>query len=1041
MSFARPDQAFQVGQTVRRVNDPTAVGLVVEARRDSQSGEWMYKVKFGLASSTVPEGALCAFIQDESPWDLLLRGAVAGVKQFVFAITYHRLRNPPARIANSFATTRTLFFPHQFIPLLKFLENPGKRLLIADDVGLGKTIEAAYILRELEAQEPLERVLVLVPARLGPKWKREFEERFHESFTLVKGSQLAQAVKAYRRGQELDRFRWIVSYESARSSVVREALDGAELPVNLLIADEAHRMRNSETHQHRIGSALCSGADAVVFLSATPVQNRLEDLWNLFRLLEPEQFGEWDVFEDQMRSHRGLVAAQRDLAARQPNFEGAREKIVGAVLTWRGETADIPEFAYSVLDRMSQPHISPDELAELRSDVGRLSPLTHMLTRTRKIEAMPNRPVRQATWLRVKLTPAEQTIYDSVEELCGVASRGPEQTWGQRMALMMAYRMTASCIPAAIKYYGSPSGATADPLGDFHLDDDGFFDDIEDSETPALASDEVANVFRHAPQVETDSKLLELLAAFALMWDEDDESRRPRRKVILFSTFRGTLEYLRAALRDRSIECRMIHGGIPVDARHGAIREFLGSDDVMVLLSSEVGGEGLDLQEASVVINYDLPWNPMVVEQRIGRVDRIGQQSSRIVIVNMIVDGSIEERVLSRLFDKIQIFSETVGEMEEILGEEIENLTRRALSGELSPEEVEVQVERTGQAIQNRVQEARQVLSQMDGLYAADQSLVEEINAIVGERQIPSERELWSLLNRFLESSYPGCQLPRSALDRVVNIRLGPVATDLEAAAGVLGSEAQIFARRIGTGAPAVTMSREAAYSQPNCELIHFQHPLTQFAMMRLADVPDVNQSAFTIQLETDRVPPGDYAFLVASFVSKGPRQSSRFVPILTRLDGGATLYDPEVTRPFVVEILTRGEDAVLASIDERLLGEARDRLLEGLDALRATFDERERKRAAAMHERKFGIRRVTLEHRVKRARESERKLVETEAADFALRMARAKLSKAEEELRALLETPGTPRWEPMEYEEVALGVLRIVGVEEKNGTSLSIGD
>src|SRR5208282_1221281 len=205
--------------------------------------------------------------------------------------------------------------------------------------------------------------------------------------------------------------------------------------------------------------------------------------------------------------------------------------------------------------------------------------------------------------------------------------------------------------------------------------------------------------------------------------------KRTRRKIVVFSYFRRTLEYLATALRERGIVNRMIHGGIDVDQRELAIDEFLERIDVPVLLTSEVGGEGIDLQRASIVVNYDLPWNPMVVEQRIGRVDRIGQESERIIVCNLVVKDSIEERVVQRLLDKLGIFRESIGELDPIIGEQIEKLGEQALRGELTEKELERIVEERGDALARQVHEARDMLSRVDGLLAADQGLVDEIRA------------------------------------------------------------------------------------------------------------------------------------------------------------------------------------------------------------------------------------------------------------------------------------------------------------------------
>ena len=242
----------------------------------------------------------------------------------------------------------------------------------------------------------------------------------------------------------------------------------------------------------------------------------------------------------------------------------------------------------------------------------------------------------------------------------------------------------------------------------------------------------------------------------------------------------------------------MIHGGIDVDQRELAIDDFLERIDVPVLLTSEVGGEGIDLQRASIVVNYDLPWNPMVVEQRIGRVDRIGQESERIIVCNLVVKDSIEERVVQRLLDKLGIFRESIGELDPIIGEQIEKLGEQALRGELTEKELERIVEERGDALARQVHEARDMLSRVDGLLAADQGLVDEIRAVTEERQIPSEKDLLRFLNALLAERVPGCQIPKAATRDVTEVDLrGQLPVAIEAAAVELGADASVFARRI----------------------------------------------------------------------------------------------------------------------------------------------------------------------------------------------------------------------------------------------------
>ena len=419
MTLGKSEPKFQISDVVQRVNQPEVIGVVLESRRDTQTNTWKYLVQFGADHRVVPEEGLRRLVVTRTPWDALRANSFSGRDHFVFTLTLHRLRYPPARIANSFATTRTQFFPHQFKPLLKFLENPGKRLLVADDVGLGKTIEAGYILRELDARQGrLDRVLALVPAKLTRKWKQEMLNRFGEHFEVVKGTQILQQTERVRQGRDLESFRWILSYESARAQEVERAISETQIPIDLLIADEAHRMRNSETLQHRVGRSLCSCADAVVFLTATPVQTSLENLWTLFRLLSPNEFPRTEIFETQMNANRCLLRAQQALARPRPDLKEARKFVSDFLKLMTLQGVEPGAFAKSVLDRLQGNGLERRQVVELQCDLGLLSPIGHILSRTRKAEALANRPVRDAGWVSVQLTGPERAIYDSVEDAC-----------------------------------------------------------------------------------------------------------------------------------------------------------------------------------------------------------------------------------------------------------------------------------------------------------------------------------------------------------------------------------------------------------------------------------------------------------------------------------------------------------------------------------------------------------------------------------------------------------------------------------------------
>jgi superfamily II DNA or RNA helicase len=998
---------FKQGDLVQRVNRPELIGLVREPRWDEQTESWNYVIQFGAQLLALPEEVLQPIQEIVSPWDSLAQGSLSGWRHFIFTLTFHRLHTPTARVAYAFSTARTQFYPHQFKPLLKFLDNQGKGLLIADDVGLGKTIEAGYILRELQARQTIERVLIVVPARLAPKWKREMRLRFEEHFDIVKGSDLARFAERLRQGREPEPFRWIISYESARPEDIRLALDETQPPIDVFIADEAHRMRNPESLQHKVGSTLSRCSDNVLFLTATPVQNKLEDLWNLLRLLSPEEFPVWPLFQSQVEANRLVLAAQHALMQRPPAVSEARLQLERFAEVYGSSFLLSQEFLSSILERLDGGNLEREDLVELHADITQLSLLGHLISRTRKVEAMPDRAIRSAKWSGVNLTEAEREIYNSIEALCRMTWPGRD-SWGFRMSLLMAYRATTSSIPAAMQYFSEK------------LRQAGAFDDFEEEfeteeEVPQIPPGSNAwsgpsrsylqNIVTTWQQTVTvDTKLEKLVEAIRRIWKEDGTANRNQRKIVIFSYFRRTLEYLRTALAKRGFNLRMIHGGISVDEREFVIDEFLEREDVPLLLTSEVGGEGIDLQKASVLFNYDLPWNPMVVEQRIGRLDRIGQQAKRIVIVNFIVKDSIEEYVLQRLLEKIDIFRESIGEMDPIIGEEIERLTERALSGELSSQEVKQVVEERGDALKTRVVEARSMLSRVDNLLAADQNLVDEINAVTGERQIPSESDLLLFLNMFLERNFSGCQLPLQVATKVIKVDLrGPLGAKIEAAAPEIGLDAALFGRRIMGGPVELTLSREAGYRHPRAEMLHLRHPLVKFIVSEIAKEKKI--SAFALSLnESSLLPPGLYGFLVSLVEFKGQRTTTRLATVFSDIENNTIWNNPEETTPVVLQMLENGRDIEIKDITQTQVQEVKERLLAGLDDVKAEWDQRERRLDQVRREQRRAILQGAVQLKLERAKQRLSTLLERNAAEFPMRMAQAQLEKAEREIAKTLE-------------------------------------
>jgi superfamily II DNA or RNA helicase len=995
---------FNKGDLIQRINNPESIGLIRETRWDEQTESWNYLIQFGAQLLALPEAVLETIQEIQSPWDALSQGSLSGVRHFIFTLTFHRLHTPTARVAYAFSTARTQFYPHQFKPLLKFLDNQGNGLLIADDVGLGKTIEAGYILRELQARQSIERVLIVVPARLASKWKREMRLRFEEHFDIVKGSDLARLAERLRQGREPEPFRWIISYESARPEEIRLALDETQPPIDLFISDEAHRMRNPESLQHKIGATLSRCSDSVVFLTATPVQNKLEDLWNLLRLLSPEEFPAWPLFQSQVEANRLVLAAQQALSQNPPAVSKARTSLDAFAAIYGSTFMSSQEFLESIIERLSEDNLERKDFIELHADIAQLSLLSNVISRTRKVEAMPDRALRSAMWSGVNLTEAEREVYNSIEELCRMSWPDVGESWGFRMSLLMAYRATASSIPAAMRYFSEKmrqAGVFDDFEDQFEMDEELRQNSAGLNVWSGPTRSYLQNIVATWEQKgKDDTKLEKLIEAIRGLWKEDKAARRSHRKIVIFSYFRRTLEYLKAALTERGFNLRMIHGSNPpkIEEREFIIDEFLERADIPLLLTSEVGGEGIDLQKASVLFNYDLPWNPMVVEQRIGRLDRIGQQAKRIVIVNFIVRDSIEEYVLQRLLEKIDIFRESVGEMDPIIGEEIEQLTGRALSGELSSEEMMRVVEERGNALEMRVREARTMLSRVDGLLAADQSLIDEINAVTGERQIPSESDLLLFLNMFLERHFSGCQLPLQVANKVTKVDLrGPLGLQIETAAPEIGPDAALFGRKIAGGPIDITLSREAGYRHPRAEMLHLRHPFVKFIVREVAR--EKKATAFGLTLgESSLLSPGLYGFLISLVEFKGQRLTTRLAAVFTGVETDLIWNDPDDTTPVILQMLESGQDVEIGSITQDQVSKVKQRLLAGLDAVKAEWSQREQRLDKVRAEQQRAILQGAVQLKLERAKQRLHTLLERNAMEFPIRMAQAQLEKAEQE-------------------------------------------
>jgi SNF2 family DNA or RNA helicase len=442
----------------------------------------------------------------------------------------------------------------------KVLRQLGGRALLADEVGLGKTIEAGLIIAEYLARGMVRSLLILTPASLVSQWQLELSEKFNISTITTDARDLQQAPEEFWTENP----RIVASINMAKSAkhyafVTNRAWD-------LVVVDEAHHLKNRSTLNWKLVNDLQKRF--ILMLTATPVQNSLVELFNLLTLLKP-----------------GLLQT---------------------------EALFKKQYVDSKNGRMPK---NPEQLRSLMREV--------MIRNTRALVDV-KLPKRFATTITVVPDKAEQQLYQDLSAYLRLQTAGLDRL--SRTNLLMRA--------------GSSPGALADSLKQL---------------SKRLPDEELLSLAKRAAQIKQVEKakiLVEMLG-------------KSRQKTLVFSAHKATSLYLAKALQTANIPFAEFQGGMSLKEKDAAIASF--RDEVGVLLASETGGEGRNIQFANAIINYDLPWNPMKIEQRIGRIHRIGQVQD-VFIFNFCLKDSIEEYILQILHDKINMFELVVGEVETILG-------------------------------------------------------------------------------------------------------------------------------------------------------------------------------------------------------------------------------------------------------------------------------------------------------------------------------------------------------------------------------------
>ena len=641
--------------------------------------------------------------------------------------------------------------PHQISVVRTVIQKRQARMILADEVGMGKTIEAALILKELRARELVERALIVVPASLQMQWQSELVNKFNEQFEIIDG---LAARHLGRGGNNPFTRRNLVICSLQFASKDRRAEQIVEAEWDLVVFDEAHRVRRwlpspgrpKTTKAYELAEMLEPHTPAILMLTATPMQLDPYELYSLMQVVEPGIFRSYDDYQLSRRQLPRLNDLMRSLMTWGAVVD---EEERGRIATELGAFLEDQAIKASDLGQLERRETLIDELVEQH-------PLAGVLVRNRKSQ-IGGYMGREARQHGIPMTEGEQRLYSDIESYLRSTYSWASQD-KQRNAigfLMVLYFKMLASSPAAIyasigrrleKLRGQLAESEKGKSALFNEDEMRELGDDADYES-LLSAFEVEHLEHEIAELELlhgeladapDSKLDKFLRVV-----RDLLSEEPDTKIVVFTGFKATQKYLADNLGEIGFTASTFHGGQTLDEKERAIRRF--RDSSPILISTEAGGEGRNLQFASVIINYDLPWNPMKVEQRIGRLERRGQKR-RVRILNLFRCDTIEERVNEVLSTRIRLFEESVGSLDAILGsveKEIENLL---LAGD------DEDIEHFERSIEQRVAEARETERVMADL-ALDRSSFrrDETNALLGEEAMATSDDLRGFVYEALE--------------------------------------------------------------------------------------------------------------------------------------------------------------------------------------------------------------------------------------------------------------------------------------------------
>ena len=886
---------FNIGDTVR-INHDGSVGAVVGV--NSFGGITQYTV--------VVNGRKMIFFEEQlSGFDMPGENLVYTAKELNALLTARLILNPSISSLYSLNSAKIDYIPYQFRPVLKIVKSDSPRILIADGVGVGKTIEAGLVLKELEARFDIKSVLVICPRPLitEKKWQNELK-RFGEKFSHIDGKQLRYCIDE----TDLDYGEWpsdyqkcIIPYSLFDEAVVcgtvtkggvtkklnkKSLADLKPFPrFDLVIIDEAHHIKNQSTYAYQAAQMFCDNAESIVLLTATPIQLGDKDLFVLLNLLRPDLVFDLDSFRHMASPNPFINEAAKIIRSN-------REEWKSLALTQLKKAADTPwgiamltanPVYQKAVRRLNREHITPEERVELITDVESLHTFANLINRTRRRD-IGNFTVRKPETIKVSFTEAQAELYFKLMQTQAEILIKLHGDRGIRFMMTTIMRQASSCIHGLKPFLQTILTRRFDELDISGLD--------VDDNTNAEVSEELYQTIS-VPQIKEAVKDILLLADHLDAHDNKIEEllkiikgkqAMGNNRVMVFSSFRHTLHYLSDKLLLCGVRVGVVHGGVPDEERVKLRERFMmdksRQEAIDVLLFSEVGCEGLDYQFCDCMINYDLPWNPQAIEQRIGRIDRNGQKSESVSIINIITEGTIDCDIYDRCLSRIGVFNASIGDSEQILGDITKEIYDIAEKYVLNTEERREKLQQLQDNKIRLIQEQQKIEDEKHTFFGLDLSenqmkkeLQEATNIHLSAASI--ERLVETYLEKRLGDN--NTYILGEGQARTLRLSADNRKTLYEDYSKLPKQANQVYKQwdqYLNNAVPFEKITFNGEYAAENNDIVFIMptHPLVKQALRCFEDEP----VQCSLRVKSEDLPVGEYPFIIYEWLYKGVKPDNK---------------------------------------------------------------------------------------------------------------------------------------------------------------------